>query len=65
MKEALALGKEVETFYEKKITKFGNPAKLDAPKVYIGWRAYVAISKNQSFAPKPDEGLVALSFATS
>ncbi len=46
MKEALTLGKEVETFYEKRITKFGNSAKLDAPKIYIGRRAYVVILKN-------------------
>lgn len=45
MKDALSLGKNVETFYEKTITKFGNSAKLDAPKLYIGRRAYVIILK--------------------
>ena len=35
----------VEVFYEKKITRFGNSAKLDAPKKYIGKRAYVIILK--------------------
>lgn len=45
MKDALALGKDVETFYEKVITKFGNSAKVDAPKLYIGRRAYVVILK--------------------
>lgn len=44
-KEALSLGKEVETFYEKVITKFGNSAKIDAPKNYIGRRAFIVILK--------------------
>jgi putative transposon-encoded protein len=42
----LSLGEKVEIIYEKKITTFGNSAKLDAPKKYIGWRAYVIIVKN-------------------
>jgi putative transposon-encoded protein len=45
MKDALSLGKDVETFYEKIITKFGNSAKVDAPKSYIGRRVYVVILK--------------------
>ena len=45
VKGALSLGKDVETFYEKVITKFGNSAKIDAPKMYIGYRAYVVILK--------------------
>ena len=39
------LDDEVETFYEKVITRFGNSAKVDAPKKYIGKRAYVVILK--------------------
>ncbi len=41
----LVLKDEVEVFYERKITKFGNSAKLDAPKKYIGKRAYVIVLK--------------------
>ena len=37
---------EVEVFYEKKVTPFGNSAKVDAPKKYIGKRVYVIILKN-------------------
>jgi len=37
---------EVEVFYEKKVTPFGNSAKVDAPKKYIGKRAYVIILKD-------------------
>ncbi|MBX8634258.1 MAG: DUF2080 family transposase-associated protein [Candidatus Thermoplasmatota archaeon] len=36
---------EVEVFYERKITKFGNSAKLDASKKYTGKRAYVIVLK--------------------
>ena len=41
----IVLKDEVEVFYERKITKFGNSAKLDAPKKYIGKRAYVIVLK--------------------
>jgi len=34
---------EVLMIYEKRITKFGNGAKIDAPKRYLGKRAYVII----------------------
>ena len=40
------LKEEVELVYEKKITAFGNSAKLDVPKKYRGWRAYVIIVKD-------------------
>ena len=46
IKDAIYLSKEVETFYEKVITKFGNSAKVDAPKSFIGRRAFVVILKN-------------------
>jgi len=42
----LSLSENVEVFYEKTITKFGNSAKVDAPKKYIGKRAYVIIVKD-------------------
>ena len=45
IKEVLLLGKDVETFFEKKITRFGNSAKIDAPKAYIGQRAYIIVIK--------------------
>lgn len=37
------LREQVELIYEKKITPFGNSAKIDAPKKYRGWRAYVIV----------------------
>ena len=32
-------------FYERKITKLGNPANLNAPKKYVDMRAYVVVLK--------------------
>lgn len=37
---------DVEEIFEKKVTPYGNGAKLDAQKKYIGKRAYVIILKN-------------------
>ncbi|MBI4176185.1 MAG: DUF2080 family transposase-associated protein [Candidatus Aenigmarchaeota archaeon] len=34
---------EIALIYEKKITPYGNGAKVDAPKKHIGKRAYVVI----------------------
>lgn len=45
-KGKLELAEEVEMLYEKRITPFGNSAKIDAPKKYRGWRAYVIIVKD-------------------
>ncbi|MFO8050077.1 MAG: DUF2080 family transposase-associated protein [Thermoplasmatota archaeon] len=42
----LNLNEQVEVVYEKTITSFGNSAKIDAPKKYRGWRAYVIIVKD-------------------
>jgi putative transposon-encoded protein len=39
----LTIREKVEIVYEKRITPFGNSAKLDAPRKYRGWRAYVII----------------------
>jgi putative transposon-encoded protein len=42
----MVIKEKVEVIYEKTITAFGNSAKLDAPKKYIGHRAYVVIVKD-------------------
>jgi len=39
----LAIKENVEVVYERVITPFGNSAKIDAPKKYIGKRAYVIV----------------------
>lgn len=41
----IALTDEVEIVHEKRITPFGNSAKVDAPKKYIGNRTYEIILK--------------------
>ena len=35
----------IEVIYEKNITKFGNGAKIDAPKEYLGKKVYVLVRK--------------------
>jgi len=42
----ITLTDEVDIIYEKRVTTFGTSAKLDAPKKYIGRRAYVIILKD-------------------
>jgi len=37
---------EVEVVFEKRVTPFGNSAKVSVPKKYIGKRAYVVILKD-------------------
>ncbi len=46
LKNDFILKEKVEIVYEKKVTPVGNSAKVDAPKKYRGWRAYVIIVKD-------------------
>ncbi len=39
----MILKEKVNVVYEKVVTPFGNSGKLDAPKRYIGKRAYVIV----------------------
>lgn len=41
----LELKDEVETIFQKIVTKFGNGAKIDCLKKYVGKEAYVIIRK--------------------
>lgn len=45
IKGKMQLTDEIEHIYEKKITKFGTGAKIDAPKEFIGKKAYILIRK--------------------
>lgn len=38
----------VKLYFEKKITKFGNSAKIDCPKKFIGKKAVVVIEGGKS-----------------
>jgi len=46
VKGNMVLRERVEVIYEKLITRFGNSAKIDAPKKYIGKRSYVIVVKD-------------------
>ncbi len=43
LSEDLTIKEKVDVVYEKIVTPFGNSGKLDAPRKYIGKRAYVVI----------------------
>jgi len=42
----LELSDEVVGFFERNVTRFGNGAKIDCPKEYLGKRVYVIVCKN-------------------
>ncbi len=42
----LTIKDNVEEMYEKRITPYGNGAKIDAPKKYIGKRVFVIVLKD-------------------
>lgn len=42
----LTIKDNVEEIYEKRITPYGNGAKIDAPKKYIGKRVFVIVLKD-------------------
>lgn len=49
--KAIAGGKlmikdDVEEIYEKRITPYGNGAKIDAPKRHIGKRVFIIVLKD-------------------
>ncbi|MFH1592384.1 MAG: DUF2080 family transposase-associated protein [Candidatus Woesearchaeota archaeon] len=44
-KGKIELKDNYEMIFEKKITKFGNGAKIDAPKELLGKKVYVIVRK--------------------
>lgn len=44
-KGKLELKDEFEMIFERTITKFGNGAKIDAPKEFLGRKVYVVLRK--------------------
>jgi putative transposon-encoded protein len=44
--EKFEFSDEVIGFFERRVTKFGNGAKIDCPKEYLGKRVYVVVCKN-------------------
>ena len=45
-KGKIELVDEYELIFEKAITKFGNGAKIDAPKEFLGKKVYVIVRKD-------------------
>jgi len=45
-KGKITLTDNVEEIYEKKVTPYGNGAKVDSQKKYLGKRAYIIILKD-------------------
>jgi len=45
MKGKMQLVDDIDHIYEKKITKFGTGAKIDAPKEFVGRNVYVLVRK--------------------
>ncbi len=41
----LVIKDDVEEIFEKRVTPYGNGAKIDAQKKYIGHRAFVIVMK--------------------
>ncbi len=41
----IELTDEYDLIFEKTITKFGNGAKIDAPKEFLGKKVYVIVRK--------------------
>ncbi len=44
-KRKLTLSEDTLGFFKKKITKYGNGAKVNCPKEFLGKEAYVVILK--------------------
>jgi putative transposon-encoded protein len=45
-KDKLVLSDEIVGFIEKRVTSFGNGAKVDCPKEYMGKRVYLVVCKD-------------------
>ena len=37
---------DVEEIFERKVTPYGNGAKIDAQKKYIGWKVFISVLKS-------------------
>jgi len=44
-KGKLQLNDNFDLIFEKEITKFGNGAKIDAPKEFLGKKVYVVVRR--------------------
>jgi putative transposon-encoded protein len=44
-RESILLRDEIDGFFEKVVTRFGNGAKIDCPKEFLGKRVLVIVCK--------------------
>ena len=50
--DEFSMKSKIDFFFEKKITKFGNGAKIDAPKEFIGRKVIILVEKKRTFKSK-------------
>ena len=46
--DEFSMKSKIDFFFEKKITKFGNGAKIDAPKEFIGRKVIILVEKRRT-----------------
>lgn len=46
--DEFSMKSNVDFFFEKEITQFGNGAKIDAPKEFIGRKVIVLVEKKRA-----------------
>ena len=48
--------KGIKGFFERRVTKFGTGAKIDAPKEYLGRKVIILVcDENEEHTPKAEE----------
>jgi len=48
--------KGIKGFFERRVTKFGTGAKIDAPKEYLGKKVIILVcDEDAESTPKPEE----------
>ncbi len=50
--DEFSMKSRIDFFFEKKITKFGNGAKIDAPKEFIGRKVIILVEKKRTSRSK-------------
>ncbi len=46
--DEFSMKSKIDFFFEKTITKFGNGAKIDAPKEFIGRKVIILVEKKRT-----------------
>ena len=48
--------KNIKGYFEKKVTKFGTGAKIDAPKEYLGKKVIILVCDEENIGDNPKAG---------